>query len=368
MTYAKDAWYVAGFEMDLKDDAPFAATVLGEPIVIYRGRSGRAVALEDRCVHRLAPLSMGKCEGDNIRCMYHGLLFDANGKCVEIPGQDMIPPKAKVRSYPILIKESYLWVWMGNPAKADETLVPPALGYGHPEWLVDHGFLDYEAEASLVCDNVLDFSHIPFLHYKSLQLGPNYAEVRPRVTAVERGVRIDRWTLDTVGPAMGTEFEAQTGSTGSINSGVGQNLMDHYLSYDLIIPGLFLLWSGLFPTGTAKALDFEKPDYAKAISVNYQSHAITPLTKGRSRYFYLCAVQKGEGDRAYLEMVRAVQELAFLEDKWIIDAQQKMFDTTPDAQVMPIAADYAVTLYNRAVERLAMEAGEAGRAAYAASA
>ena len=91
MTYVRNAWYVAGFEMDLDAGKPLAAMILGEPLVFFRTAAGRVVALEDRCVHRLAPLSLGRCEGDHIRCMYHGLKFDADGKCVEIPGQELIP-------------------------------------------------------------------------------------------------------------------------------------------------------------------------------------------------------------------------------------------------------------------------------------
>jgi phenylpropionate dioxygenase-like ring-hydroxylating dioxygenase large terminal subunit len=74
MSYARNAWYVAGFEMDLETGKPYPMMILGEPIVIYRAESGRLAALEDRCVHRLAPLSLGRCEGERLRCMYHGLL------------------------------------------------------------------------------------------------------------------------------------------------------------------------------------------------------------------------------------------------------------------------------------------------------
>ena len=62
--------------------------------LLYKGESGRVVAMEDRCCHRGAPLSMGRLEGDCVRCMYHGLKFDPTGKCVQIPGQDNIPRQA----------------------------------------------------------------------------------------------------------------------------------------------------------------------------------------------------------------------------------------------------------------------------------
>lgn len=73
MSYVRNAWYVAAWEQELAPETPVAITVLGERIVIWRAKSGVVHALEDRCAHRLAPLSLGRCEGERLRCMYHGL-------------------------------------------------------------------------------------------------------------------------------------------------------------------------------------------------------------------------------------------------------------------------------------------------------
>jgi phenylpropionate dioxygenase-like ring-hydroxylating dioxygenase large terminal subunit len=121
---------------------------------MWRTPSNKLTALEDRCVHRLAPLSLGRCEGEKIRCMYHGLLYDRTGVVTEIPGQDLIPPQAKVRSYPIIEKHSWVWVWMGDPATADESLIPGAVGLNDPDYILGHGQLDYAAEARLINDNL----------------------------------------------------------------------------------------------------------------------------------------------------------------------------------------------------------------------
>src|ERR1700722_14782302 len=101
MTYAyvRNAWYVATWSREVLASHPLGVRVLNEPIVIWRGESGDAVAFEDRCIHRLAPLSLGRCEGDTLRCMYHGLVFDRTGQVVEIPGEDKVPSSLRVRSY-----------------------------------------------------------------------------------------------------------------------------------------------------------------------------------------------------------------------------------------------------------------------------
>jgi phenylpropionate dioxygenase-like ring-hydroxylating dioxygenase large terminal subunit len=86
--FLKNCWYVAAWDSELIDGAKLARTLLERPIVIYRGESGKVVTLDDRCCHRGAPLSMGRIEGDCIRCMYHGMKFEPSGRCMQIPGQE----------------------------------------------------------------------------------------------------------------------------------------------------------------------------------------------------------------------------------------------------------------------------------------
>lgn len=339
MTYAKNAWYVAACECDLEPQVPLQVMLLNEPVVVYRAESGAIYALEDRCVHRLAPLSKGRCEGENIRCMYHGLLFNSDGQCLEIPGQDLVPEKAKVRKYPSVVRHSWVWIWMGDPALADDNLIPPAIGLDVAGWHTGHGFVDYQAEATLVNNNLLDLSHIPFIHADSFGVDASFAYERPDVQRIPGGLRIDRWTVDTTGSAVGRSDE----------------LVDHFVTYDYYLPGILVMWTGYFPQGTAKSLGSGRPDYGQAIGgVTNTSHAITPMSKGRCRFHYLSGVWTEHADRGGLDMMIQIQKLAFEEDREIIEAQQKMIDMTPNPQVMPTAHDLAVTLYNRAVEKLAL--------------
>jgi len=94
-------------------------TLLGENVLLYRGESGNVVALNDRCPHRGALLSKGRLEGDGVRCMYHGIKYDGTGKCVQIPGQDMIPPSSRCAAILWSERSHFIWVWMGDTAKAD---------------------------------------------------------------------------------------------------------------------------------------------------------------------------------------------------------------------------------------------------------
>ncbi len=85
--FLRNCWYVAAWNHELIDGRKLPRTILERPVVMYRGESGKVVALDDRCCHRAAPLSMGRIEGDDIRCMYHGMKFDPSGKCIQIPGR-----------------------------------------------------------------------------------------------------------------------------------------------------------------------------------------------------------------------------------------------------------------------------------------
>ena len=87
--FLMNCWYVAAWDHELIDGKLLARTILEQPVLLYKGESGRVVALDDRCCHRGAKLSKGRLEGDCVRCMYHGLKFAPDGRCIQIPGQEI---------------------------------------------------------------------------------------------------------------------------------------------------------------------------------------------------------------------------------------------------------------------------------------
>ena len=100
MEFASESWYVAGWSRNFQREL-VPLLILEQRLVLFRQSDGKLVALEDRCQHRLLPLSKGKLVGDNVQCGYHGMTFDGTGKCVRIPAQDNLPPSAYVDSYPV---------------------------------------------------------------------------------------------------------------------------------------------------------------------------------------------------------------------------------------------------------------------------
>jgi phenylpropionate dioxygenase-like ring-hydroxylating dioxygenase large terminal subunit len=344
MNYPRRAWYVASWSQDLEPGKPAAVSILDESIVLWRAED-RIVAFADRCVHRLAPLSLGRCEGSRLRCGYHGILYDMEGRVVQIPGQPEVPPGARVQRYAVVEKHSWIWVWMGDLSLADETLIPPAVGFDDPDWILGRGYLDYAAEARLIHDNLLDFSHLSYVHADSFGAGPSFAEERPRLTALPRGVRFERWITGTRGPPARKS----------------DDLVDGWSTYDFLLPGVLLMWSGSFPAGTAKSCDFEKPDHDRAIGgVTFTSQAVTPTGARAARYFFSWGPHRDHGDAALRDVLMGIAAKAFNEDKTIIEAQQRILDLTPDPRIMPTVHDRGVTLFSNLAARLVREESAAG--------
>ena len=164
MRFVKNAWYAASWDHDLAD-APLAKTILGEPVVLYRSGDGTPQALYDACSHRFAPLSLGRIAGDRIICPYHGLEFEGSGKCVRNPhGKGTVTNALSVRSFPLVQRYGMIWIWMGEPALADEASLPPLTKIEDEAFSWVHGSLHVSSHYELVVDNLLDLSHVEFLH------------------------------------------------------------------------------------------------------------------------------------------------------------------------------------------------------------
>lgn len=348
MNYVRNAWYVAAWSDEMEIARPFAITIMGDPLVLYRTDGNRIVALADRCAHRFAPLSLGRCEGTGIRCMYHGLLFNAEGKVIEIPGQDTIPPRAGVRAYPAVERHSWIWIWMGDPELADEALIPPAIGLEHPDYVLGHGTLDYEAEARLINDNLLDFSHLAYVHGDSFGATTTWATTRARVTPLDRGVRIEWWLTDQPGAPARADRD---------------RLRDRWQTYDFLVPGVMLMTGGGgFPSGTAEALGYATPDLSTSQEgVTFTNQAVTPMTEATARYFFSWGPHVSQGGERERDLLMGMAHQAFAEDRVMIEGQQKIVNLTRGVNIMPRNGDKAITIFNRILERMIRQEGRSAR-------
>ena len=177
------AWHPLCRSSDVTTD-PRSFELLKQRYVAFRSPDGDVRIFNDRCPHRLAPLSLGSCEGDALRCGYHGWVFDAKGFCVEIPalGPDaVIPPRAKLEG-PAGIYESHGMVFVApdeplTPAPTIASALDPNFEKG------DLPVIEARASAGLLADNFLDMAHFPFVHAGTFGAGearevPNYSVAR----------------------------------------------------------------------------------------------------------------------------------------------------------------------------------------------
>ena len=346
--FVRNCWYVAAWDHELKPGELISRTLINEPVAIWRAQDGTLVAMEDRCCHRFAPLSKGRLEGDDIRCMYHGLKFDRTGQCIEIPGQDMIPRTARVRAFPAVAKHSWIWVWMGDPARADEALIPPAVGFEDAGWTLRSGHMDYEAGYQLINDNLTDFTHLSYVHRNSFGASEAFARTRPSVERLERGVRISRWMSDGIREDAPTQIHRRAQG-------------DTWQTYDFLAPGVLLMLTAIYPVGAAERFGQGPPEpgVVEPMAENFTSQAVTPMTERTSRYFFSWGPRAGEGSDVVADSMLQLAHVAFAEDKEIIEAQQRIIDFDPARKEVLTSADVGPMLMRSVLERLAKaDAGE----------
>lgn len=346
MTFIRNLWYVAAWSSELEPMRAIGRTIIGEPLALYRRIDGSVVALEDRCPHRHAPLSLGRVEGDDLRCMYHGLKFGTDGVCKSVPGAETPPPGLAARTYPVVERSSWIWVWPGDPALADPALVPTAFGLDNPLWSMSEGALDYAADYELLNDNLTDLSHLDFVHETTLgaSTGAKWALHPPRINAIEGGLLIERWLLDHV-LMPGRPERADT-----------------FNSYRYLLPGVFLMTTAAYPPGTAAARGHGPPDPgAEPLFERAEQQAVTPIGDRRSRYLYATGPATKFADPRRLEGMMAVVNAAFAEDMRMIEAQQRVWDATPpDRRKAFLPQDKAPALFRRLIaRRLAAEQPDA---------
>ena len=330
--YVRDCWYVAAWSHEVHEDKLFTRTMLGEPILLYRRASGSPVALADRCCHRHAPLSVGRKEGDCVRCMYHGLKYDHLGRCVEIPGQSAIPARLQLRRYPAVERGRWIFLWMGAPDKADPSLLPDVSALSHPDWRMKPGYMHYKASYLLISDNLLDFSHLSYVHEGTLGGTPAIAEARAKLEKIPRGVRLTRRIENTVPAPYHTQYGRFTGT------------VDRYWTYDYLIPGVLLLDSGVTPS---------KGGGESESSLAFRScQALTPESDKTTHYFFMQAHSFALDDESVTESLFQSVVAAFTEDREMIEAQQRTIDMGDAPEMVILPFDAGLVQFRRAVADL----------------
>jgi phenylpropionate dioxygenase-like ring-hydroxylating dioxygenase large terminal subunit len=302
--FLRNAWYPAIWSNDLKD-RPIGRTFLDDKVVLFRNASGQAAALVDCCCHRAAPLSKGEVAGEYLACGYHGLKFDVTGQCVEVPGQQHVPRGAKVRSYPVQEKWNVAWIWMGDPAKADVSNIPDLHWLADPKWTATPGYIHLKSSYLFVIDNLLDLTHVAYVHKNTLAGDPREATTPTKTERLPDGVRVGRWMLDFLPPPL---FAKAGNFKGNV---------DRWQFATWKPPSIVYLDVGCAKAGTGAP----EGDRSQGISI-WSSHLITPETEHSSHYMFCYARDFSLGDPDMSKLLYEGSRATFLEDVDMLEGVQ----------------------------------------------
>lgn len=336
--FIRNDWYIAAWSHEVQGGKPLARTICNDPIVLFRDAAGKAAALEDRCSHRGAPLSCGEMVPEGLQCGYHGLVFGGDGKCVYIPGQSNIPPRAHIKSYPLVEQDEFLWIWMGDPAKADPAkIVPYPWNNDHKNWPHKPERFHVECNFVLLVDNLMDLTHLGYVHKGTIGGNPRtHVEAKMDITRTDNGVKYTRWMLNSVPPPT---YVKAAGFEGNV---------DRWQEFEFFAPGAIHQWSGAKDVG-AGAYEGNR-EGGRVFSLRLY-HGITPETERTSHYFWAGANGYRQDDPAATEQLYQELATAFKQDLTIVAAQQRTLDHYKSTNYVDIKADGARVHARRVLER-----------------
>ena len=339
--FVRNAWYVAAWQDELREPGRLLArTILGDPVVMFRTSEGGVCALENRCPHRFAPLSLGKVlPGDRLQCAYHGLEFATSGACVLNPhGAKTIPSRAHVASYPIVEKHQAAWIWMGDghadPARIQDFRELDDVPEPHT---TKRDSMKVGANWQLLVDNLLDLSHTAYLHAGVLG-NPDTAQAEIAVEPEGDDVLVSRI-------ARGA---APTGLLSPFWPGHPPR-MDAFNRIRWMAPSTLKLRAGICEMGA-------QPETGTGL---YAIHLLTPETE-RSTHYFFTAVRWGVRtidatvNRELQARIAKLRRYAFeVEDAPVIEAQQRLIEAAPRRlDPMILAIDVGPVRYKHVLARM----------------
>ncbi len=320
----KNAWYVAGLSREFAPGTLHGQVVAERPMVFWCTADGAVVAFDDRCCHKRMPLSAGRfIEGDLVECAYHGLCYDASGRCVRIPSHPdgRIPPQARLRPFPVIEQDGLVWVWPGDPDKAGSASPPrlPELADPNRE-TADTGPMPVPANSMLLIENLLDITHFYPLHDGNIGDVEN-SRIPVRL---EEGTRDGNAYVGTVREARGYRQPP---------------FLEDYLEYDLVdrdhthflmSPAVTRVEMRVWPAGR-----HGEPAVERGYVI---VHTHTPVDRSNHVWRLIInmpAGQKCKSDPVKSAVARFMETFpkVIAEDRWALEKQQQMFRYPDDGYV-----------------------------------
>ena len=339
----ENAWYLAAWSNELSEK-PLARKIVNKHMVLFRDADGNAAALEDRCAHRAAPLSCGRVVKEGLQCGYHGMVFDKSGKCTVNPADSV--GNLRVRSYRVEERQKFVWVWTGDQALADpQQIVDFPFHDDQTEWPFQFGYLHFKCNYMLVMDNLMDLTHLGYVHTKTIGGNPQ-AHDNAMQDSFETpfGARFERWAINVKAPPTflnGIPFKGN---------------IDRWSKFEYVAPSSVLQFGGGLETGRGAQ---QNQNQEGALRLRLY-HGATPESESTCHYFWSFAHGYRQTDAAYAQSLYNELHPTFQEDGTIIELQQQALLREPDRPLIVRKHDKALVLAHKGLDRFAEAAAKLG--------
>lgn len=331
--FPRNYWYVAASSHEI-ERRPLGRILLNEPVVFFRKQDGTVVALDDRCPHRGYPLHKARLIEDTLECGYHGMTFNCSGQCIKVPGQAQIPAGADLHAYPIIEQWGLVWIWMGDPSLANRDSIADWHLLDDPAWDVRGERLHVSCDYKLIIDNLLDLSHLAFVHPRTLGSAAKLDEVQIKNEVSEDSVTISRWLIGIEPPPT----YARGGFKGKV---------DRWQIINFQPPACVSLYAGAAETGTGA------PEGNIGAGIGLHTfNAMTPETEKTTHYFWSIAQDRWSNAENLIDSIFHDIQKTVQEDVAVFEAQQRSFELKPEAPMVTIKSDAGPIAARRILERL----------------
>jgi vanillate O-demethylase monooxygenase subunit len=334
MAFIQNRWYAASWSDDLTDK-PLGRRIADKEITLFRKSDGTVAAVSSRCPHRFAPMYYGEVIGDNIRCRYHGLLFDGEGKCVENPDGSKPPPMC-LDKFHVVEDTGMIWVWIGESEPDVDVPHHVRTATTPPSGAMAKGYLHVKCNYLSLLDNLVDHSHAPQLH-ELLRTDAAMSNSKHDLHYDEDEIMLETKALDTkISPFLGAIWD---GAKGNIDQRIRSTWTD---------PGNIAIEAAITNTGEPWE------NGTTTLSV----HLIVPETENTSHYFWGQArCDKLDDEELTKKIGEGLSHIFLTEDAWMIEGQQKMMDGEEFWSLKPamLPQDKGTVMVRRRIEKILKE-------------
>ena len=335
--FPRNHWYVACTPAEI-DDKPLGRMVCNQRIVFYRGAQGQAVALEDWCPHRGAPLSLGTVVEGRLVCGYHGLEMGCDGKTVAMPGQRVrgFPP---IRSFPVVERHGFVWIWPGDPALADPALVPDLFWASSPDWAYGGGLYHIGCDYRLMIDNLMDLTHETYVH--STSIGQKEIDETPCGTRVEGDQVVTERFMNGIQAPPFWQMALRSHQLPT------DQPVDRWQICRFTPPSHVLIEVGVALAGHG---GYHAPADRKVSSIVVDF--ITPESDTSMWYFWGMARNFRPEDKGLTAQIREGQGKIFGEDLQVLELQQRNLLQWPGRELLKLNIDAGGVQARKVIDRL----------------